>query len=235
VKVLILAHVLGIGLEACSSPAKKAREGLIRQGFEFSEKAFFQQVQDGRTDAVKLYLAAGMSPDASDQGLTPLLEAARRGYSVEALDLLGAGADVNAKDPYGVTALMYSLITGASDVALKLIEKGADVDSRDIDGRTALVEALTSENKIPPEMVERLIRGGADVNVRLAGGLTPLMIAASGDPRVFRMLVEAGADIRAKDDAGASVSERAKENPENIRILEEALSSPTAGKEEQRP
>lgn len=235
IKVLILTPALGILLIGCPSPQTKSREELARQGIEFSEKAFFQQVRGDQTEVVRLFLSAGMSTDVQDQGFTPLLEAARRGYSEMALELIKGGAGVNAKDPYGVTALMFSLIAGSTEVALSLIEKGAEVNSRDVDGRTALVEALTSENEIPPEIVESLIRRGADVNVRLAGGLTPLMIAASGDSRIVRLLVEAGADIKAKDDNGADVLQRAGDNPENIRILEEAQAGISAVKKEESP
>jgi len=235
IKALTLALVLGTGAAACSSPVGKSREELGRRGFEFSEKAFFQQVRAGRTDIVKLYLAAGISPDGQDLGFTPLLEAARRGFSETALALIKSGADVNAKDPYGVTALMFCLIAGSKDVALELIGKGADVDSRDVDGRTALVEALTSENEIPPEVIETLVQTGADVNVRLAGGLTPLMLAASGDPRVVRILVEAGADVKARDENGVGVLERAMGRPEAFRILEEAQAALPAVKKGVNP
>jgi uncharacterized protein len=235
IKALVLAQALGFLLMACRSPAKKSREELARRGIEFSEKAFFQQVREGRPEDVRLFLAAGMSPDVQDQGYTPLLEAARRGDRETALELIEDNADINAKDPYGVTALMFSLIAGSTDVALRLIEKGAEVNSRDVDGRSALVEALTSENEIPSEIVKSLVRKGADVNIRLAGGLTPLMIAVSGDPRVVHLLVEAGADINAKDDSGAGARERAAENPENIRILEEAQDGRSAVKKKDRP
>jgi len=235
VKALILTQALGFLLIGCTSAARKSKEELARQGIEFSEKAFFQQVRGGQTEVVTLFLSAGMSPSVQDQEFTPLLEAARRGYSEMALELIGGGADVNAKDPYGVTALMFSLIAGSAGTASMLIEKGAEVNSRDRDGRTALVEALTSENEIPPEIVESLVRRGADVNVRLAGGLTPLMIAVPGDSRLVRLLVEAGADVKAKDDNGAGVLQRAKDNPENIRILEEARADLQAVKKKESP
>jgi ankyrin repeat protein len=222
VKAFVLALALEFLLVGCPSPAKKSREKLALQGIEFSEKALFEQIRSGQTDVVRLFLAAGMPPDTQEKGFSPLLEAARRGYSEMAMELIKSRANINARDPYGVTVLMFSLIAGSTDVAMRLIEEGADVNCRDVDGRTALVEALTSENEIPPEIVDSLIRRGADVNIRLPGGLTPLMIAVSGDPRVVRLLVEAGADVRARDDQGADVRRRAKDHPENIRILEEA-------------
>jgi ankyrin repeat protein len=218
---------------SCASPGKRSKEELARRGLEFSEEAFLAQVRDGPSEAVRLFLRAGMSPDINDQGFSPLLEAARRARSETARALIESGAAVNAKDPYGVTALMFSLIAGSTDIALELINNGADINSRDVDGRTALVEALTSENEIPVEVIETLVRRGADVNVRLAGGLTPLMIAASGDSQVARILVEAGADMEAKDDRGIGVRERARDNPEVLRILgEERSALPAAAKKE---
>jgi ankyrin repeat protein len=206
----------------CSSPAAKAKDELARRGVPFSESAFLERVKAGDRDNVRLFLSAGMSADAGEAGYTALLEAARRGYGEIVLDLIGAGADVRAKDPYGVTAVMFSLIAGSGEAALGLMARGADVNARDVDGRTALIEALTTENEISPEIIQELIRKGADVNVRIAGGITPLMIAVSYDPAVVRMLVEAGADVNAVDDGGASVLRRARESPENAAILKEA-------------
>ncbi len=202
--------------------AKKAREELAGRGFAFSEPIFFDHIRSGDTEVVQLFLAGGMSPDVRDQGFTPLLEAARRGYEEMAAVLIAAGAEVDAADPYGVTALMFSLISGSIQAVRQLIEAGADINARDVDGRTALIEALTTENDIPPELISSLIGRGADVNIRIATGLTPLMIAVSGSPRLVRMLIEAGADINAKNDGGVSVLRMAQDNPENARILEEA-------------
>ena len=205
-----------------SSSAKKAKAELAGRGIAFSEKSFLDQARKGDTETVGLFLAAGMSPDAQDGGYTPLLEAARRGYEEMAAALIDGGADIDTKDPYGVTALMFGLISGSVQTAEHLIEGGAKVNARDIDGRTALIEALTTENDIPAELVSLLIERGADVNVRIADGLTPLMIAASGGPRLLQMLIEAGADINARDDRGVSVLRMAQDNPENVRILRDA-------------
>jgi ankyrin repeat protein len=207
---------------ACSSTAKRAHKELAGRGVEFSEASFFDHIRNGDTETVSLFLAAGMSPDVQYQGFTPLLEAARRGHEEIARAMIDTGANVDAPDPYGVTPLMFSLISGSVQTARQLIESGADVNARDVDGRTALIEALTTENDIPAELIAMLIDQGANVNVRIANGLTPLMIAASDSPRLLRMLIEAGADVNARDDHGVSVLRMAKDIPENARILEDA-------------
>jgi ankyrin repeat protein len=215
---------------ACSTPAGKSKAELARRGYEFSEAAFLGRVKAGDLESVNLFLAAGISPDAAEDGASALLEAARRGQGAVALRLVEAGARVDAMDAYGVTALMFSLITGSGETAKALLEKGADVDARDVDGRTALVEALTTENDLPPEIIPDLIRNGADVNVRIPGGVTPLMIAVYGDPAVVKALVEAGADVNARDENGASALRMAKDNPENAKILKEAGAIEQGGK-----
>jgi ankyrin repeat protein len=216
------APVLVLALLSCSPARENARKELAGRGLEFNGKTFFDRVRAGDAEIVKLFIGAGMPPDARDGGFTPLLEAARRGHEEVVSVLIDAGADVDVPDSYGVTPLMFSLISGAAKSARQLIEKGATVNARDIDGRTALVEALTTENDIPDEVIAALIAHGADVNVRIAGGLTPLMIAASGSSRLLRMLIEAGADINAKDDSGVSVLRMALDNPGNAAMLEAA-------------
>jgi len=53
--------------------------------------------------------------------------------------------------------------------------------------------------------------------------LTPSMIlAASGNPEIVRILFNAGADVSARDNYGTTPLKRAKYRPENIKILEEA-------------
>jgi len=220
--VLALASAIVFLSPACSSTAKRAQQELAERGVEFSETGFFDHIRSGDAEIVGLFLGGGMSPDVQDQGYSPLLEAARRGHEEIAQALIDAGADVDATDPYGVTPLMFSLISGSVQTARQLIEAGAGVNARDVDGRTALVEALTTENDIPPELIAMLIDRGADVNVRIANGLTPLMIAASDSPRLLRMLIEAGADVNARDDRGVSVLRMAKDSPENAGILEDA-------------
>ncbi len=209
---------------ACSAPEKKAKERLASRNIDYSEKSFLDSVARGQTEIVSLFLASGMSPNTHRGEMTALLEACRRGktHNEIAAALIEAGAEINSRDPYGVTPLMFAAISGSPKTMELLMSKGADVRAKDEDGRTALVEVLTTENEMPPEIVEELVRAGADVNVRIYGGMTPLMIAAGGNPRTLRALIEAGADLKARDDQGATPLRWAKDSPENYQLLKNA-------------
>ncbi len=88
------------------------------------------------------------SPDYRDEdGLTPLMRAADRGY-LEVVDaLLDASADLELKDEDGSTALHYAAICGHAVIAGVLILAGADLEAKDGDGATPLELAADAETK----------------------------------------------------------------------------------------
>ena len=66
------------------------------------------------------------------------------------------------------------------------------------DGTTDLHRAISVD--APAEKVEALIKAGADVNAKNRYGVTPLSLAAAGgDARILRLLLEAGASLKAAD------------------------------------
>jgi len=211
-------------LLACSSTGRKERETLVSRGVEFSQENFINSVVRGQAEIVKLFLEAGMSPNAKQGGITALMETSRRGktHSEIAAALIRAGAEINVQDPYGVTPLSFAAMSGSPETIRMLLKSGANVKAKDVDGRTALIETLTTENNLPPETIEELIQAGSEVNVRIYGGLTPLMIAAAGNSRILKALIRAGADLNATDDQGATALRWAKDSPENSKILKDA-------------
>ncbi len=80
-----------------------------------------------------------------------------------------------------------------------------------------------------PQKIQAAIEHGADVNARDLDGMTPLMAAAESnlDPVVVMMLLEAGADGRAKDNWGRTAFDYAQYNAflkgsDAYQILQEA-------------
>jgi ankyrin repeat protein len=172
---------------------------------------------------VKALVEKGADVNAiSTLGRTPLaVAAAQRDSFAIATYLIGHGADVNARDNSGdfltrgagSTTLMLAARSGDHRTVELLLAKGVDVNAAMTTGATALTEAISVRNA---EAVRVLIERGAKVN--LAFGpiqMTPLIWAAFQEwPEIVRMLIQAGADVNAKDALGstalvwASMSER---------------------------
>ncbi|MXW17955.1 MAG: hypothetical protein F4139_04410 [Gemmatimonadetes bacterium] len=161
---------------------------------------------------------------------------------------IDAGADVNARDEHGNTPLMHATGTwgGGMDgspalqdpaVVTVLLEAGADVHARNSGGGTALRNAAGGK-AVPtvrggmfdvveiPDIVAVLLAAGAEVNP--PSGTTPLHQAALvANLETVSMLIEAGADIHARDGNGETPLLRAGyyggfRNPEIIEVLIEA-------------
>ena len=97
---------------------------------------------------------AQLSREELDRGVI----AASAGNQYIGRALIGAGADVNAKNGSGSTPLILAARNGRNDFVSLLLESGADPDAADNDGRTAMHYA--SESGFT-EIVEMLLTAGA--------------------------------------------------------------------------
>jgi ankyrin repeat protein len=95
----------------------------------------YQIVHHGSLEAVKMaWSVLGSAYDSAsfledrypEDGSTPLILAARISDADKALFLVGAGADVHAKDTSGKTALDYAVEHGLVDLVAKLRDAGAE-------------------------------------------------------------------------------------------------------------
>ncbi len=117
-------------------------------------------------------------------GLTPLLVAARQGYTDSVQALLDAGADINQPSAGDhTTPLLIATINGRFDLAKSLLAKGADPNVASENGVTPLYAALNCEwapKALYPQprayeqqratyrdLMQALLDKGADPNARL--------------------------------------------------------------------
>ncbi|PAV24702.1 ankyrin repeat domain-containing protein [Tamilnaduibacter salinus] len=118
--------------------------------------------------------------------------------------LLDAGFSPNQQNEFGKTALYYAIQFSQHDSVSLLLNNGANVNH---------TYQLEKENKWSCIGIERW-------------GRTPLMHAAQhSDVRMIKLLLEAGADLHAKDVKGSSAIDYAKDNlkKENEKILSKEL------------
>lgn len=117
-----------------------------------------------------------------------------------ALDMVQAGAEVDAVRSDGTTALLYAAHQGDAELAGALLEAGADPDVTNDYGAFPLSEAAISDS---PEVVRLLLEHGARVDQSNPEGETALMVAArQGSMEIARTLLEHGADINAREQWG---------------------------------
>ena len=112
------------------------------------------------------------------------------------------GADVNAVDPPLPGPLLSTAVDQPVCVVATLIEHGADVNSHDETyGNTPLHGVASSWRD--PEIFEAallLLAAGANVNARNNLGNTPLHVVRN--PRLIDLLLDHGADPRARNEEG---------------------------------
>lgn len=174
-------------------PDRSSRAPLHWASVSFSAQA---------ASVIRVLLDAGADIDARDSdGCTPLLLAASSGPEATCLQLIRAGASVNAVTNTGLSALSWALQNSRSTLVLlkALLDKGADCNpkkpSRAGGGGVMPVTPLLhiAANSLPA--FQLLLQAGADPNSVDGLGQTPLHKAAALDNiRMAQMLLKHGAD-----------------------------------------
>ena len=172
----------------------------------------------GKRTATYLRKVMASSPGKGNLGLC---DAARAGLADRVQVLLDGGAAVGEKgEVAGRTALHWAVVGGYVDLVRLLLEHGAPVDARDVHGNSPLVFARDN-----PEIVRLLLASGADPNAEAGYGFTTfLCLAGTAKPEVLGLLLDAGANLKAKSADGRGVLEHAKLNrPAARQFLKERM------------
>jgi ankyrin repeat protein len=181
---------------------------LVEQGADVN-----RATDDGRTalmlaaserhgPLVHALLARGADVNAANtRGGTALMNAAAAGDEDVVRLLLARGAAVNARASIGWTPLALAATSGHAAVVRLLLGHGADPNRADVYGWTALMRAV--EQNRPAAARALLGAPAVNVNARDEHGGTALHHAAAlGSKEIAGMLLEHGADRRARDRDG---------------------------------
>jgi ankyrin repeat protein len=132
-----------------------------------------------------------------------VFEAAAVGRSDRLRELLDAGPDLaNAWAGDGFQPLGLASFFGHVEAARLLVERGAEVNSASRNEMKVMPlhsAVATGDPEARYELAKLLLENGADANARQQDDYTPLMAAEHhGDERLRRLLIEHGAETRAR-------------------------------------
>jgi hypothetical protein len=181
----------------------------------------------GNLNSVRNIIEQGIPADSRDPSGIPILGwAAGTGHRDIVDYLLTKGAKLDSSD-YLMSPLRMAAEAGNEEMLRHLVARGAKVDSNDRFGSTPLAMACLKQQT---SIVKTLLDAGADVGAKNGKGITPLMSAVMGmkekmttepynklgqDPEIPRLLLEKGASLTTKDDAGNRVLEYAAQFAEH--------------------
>ncbi|MEZ0262395.1 MAG: ankyrin repeat domain-containing protein [Alphaproteobacteria bacterium] len=196
--------------------------------FEFIDDCA-QKKMDQQT--VFKHLIEGSSPNArsrreGEEGWTPLMYEADRGYGSSLRILFTYNPDPNLKSDAGETALMIACRKNNHEVfkeliiEFKLANGTLDMNALNNEGKSALLIAAELGHG---ECVNGLTNHGANPDLRDREGRTALIISVQGKHAACaNSLMKNGADVMLKDNAGKTALDYARETeqPQVVAALE---------------
>lgn len=221
--LLLLSFFLYAGCEKKERvpvSAYKAKESLEIFGYDFTELDLARAVKEGKSDIVRLFFDAGMSPDSTIQHKKhqiPLIF-----FVVDKNDELLLHVFIQAKADLdipvaGTTPLIKAVERGNSGMISTMVKAGADINRAGDDGLTPLMSAIDKDNT---GVVWTLLQLGADVNKQDSYGFSPLMRAVrAGNSEVVRELVKRGANVNQTSKNGTKISSFLGKNRKEIELL----------------
>jgi hypothetical protein len=173
-------------------------------------------VEHKHIKTTEFLLESGADPNLCPKRGTSALQMAARAGDLEIVrSLVSYGANVNRQDSAGDTPLIIAARWDLFDVARCLVENGANMDIRNDKGGTAILVAARHDCV---DVVELLARKGADLRVQDKKGQSVLhravegrylveQVPASVKKEMLKVLLEAGADPRLKDNQGRTAAQ----------------------------
>lgn len=193
-------------IAAMSNDTAKVQK-LLDKGTDVNEKRsdgatpLLVASKAGAVEMVRLLLEKGADPGVKNrEGNTALSEAAWKGHTEVARLLLDKGADPNGRVSFGQTAFSRAAWGGRPDMVRLLLTRGADVNMADNSGKTPLIEAC-HQMFDPPKHGGRQEKGKPESDPD-----NEMFQRAQRERRdrteIVQLLLEKGADVRAKSDDG---------------------------------
>ncbi|MCC3861105.1 ankyrin repeat domain-containing protein [Pseudemcibacter aquimaris] len=171
---------------------------------ETEDKGLRQAAFNGDLAMVNVYLGIGADINGQDKtGISAMLAAANQGHVEIISALIDKGANINIQEGNGITPLYRAASQGHHEVVKLLLDNDADYKIPDKFGGTALGASTRYGHK---EVVKTLLEHGVSVDdeIDTRGNTALLMAAFTGNADLVQLLLDNGADVYRKNNAGAN-------------------------------
>jgi ankyrin repeat protein len=155
---------------------------------------------DAANDALPNVKASDIFPAGA---AVAFAEAAARGQTERAKQLLETGADINVRGKDGATPLLWTLLKGNKTGFRFLLERGADANLQVKQGNSVMSFAAMHED---PEFLTLALKYGGDPNlVDPVTAKTPIFESITNmRMHNIRLLIKAGANLNFRDRTGST-------------------------------
>ena len=180
---------------------------LVKAASRHGMTPLYIAADQGNAAMIRRLVTAGADPNGTDiSGETVLMAAVRSGSSDAVRSLLDAGAQVNTAEPQvGHTALMWAVREDRPELVRLLLARGASLELKT---RTGATPAVRPPGAGGGSHGVGIVRGGVPPQGEqppVPGGMTALSFAArEGRLEAARLLLDAGADVNAREANGIS-------------------------------
>lgn len=193
--------------------------------------ALVKAVKARNVAEVREQLRLGLPVNHSEPALrnkTPLISAAEYDFLEGVVELLRAGANVNAADATGATPLHMAAGGGYLSIVRVLLEKGAHVNTQDTHASTPLHYAARADTleSTGSCLVEELLARGARCGLRDREGQLPLHnAAAAGNTTLVKVLAREPykATVNLKDNEGRTPLHCAVQGGRSLDVVQALL------------
>ncbi|WQF77225.1 Putative ankyrin repeat-containing domain superfamily [Colletotrichum destructivum] len=173
-----------------------------------------------RVEVLQLLFKAGSPIDpTTEHGETPLTIAMHLGCFEAAQFLIEVGADVNHSAPGAERIICQALKAGNTRIAMALIRGGADLTTPLL-RNTSMTPLHLAAHYGQNDVLATMVSAGVDLDTRTWPGFTPLFSAVkAGHLATVRLLVTAGAYLRARSTSGANLLFFGTAEPAMMKLL----------------